>query len=139
MKTLYDTAVADGRFTRFCAALKAGALADTVRLPGPFTLFAPTDEAFAKIPNSQVNAMLADTRRLKTLLAFHIVSGRVAAGEMPVGSLRTIEGRAASIVRDSGRLIVEGATVVEADVVASNGLLHAIDTVLKPPAVVAAA
>lgn len=133
MKTLLETAIADGRFTQFVTALKAGSFADTLRLPGPFTLFAPTDEAFAKMTPNAIAALLRDTRRLKSLLTYHVLSGAKATKDLESGPLRTVEGRSLRIVVEKSAIQVSGATIVTRDIPATNGLLHAIDTVLTPP------
>lgn len=132
MKTILDTAVAAGRFTAFLAALKAGAFADTLRAPGPYTVFAPTDAAFERLPPGELGSLLKNMRRLKDMLTYHVVSGTLTSRDVLPGDLKTVEGRSLYVTLDGDTILVNDAKVVEADIVASNGIIHAIDAVLMP-------
>jgi uncharacterized surface protein with fasciclin (FAS1) repeats len=131
---LVEVAVAAGSFNTLVAAVQAAGLEETLRGHGPFTVFAPTDEAFAKLPEGTVEALLADPERLRAVLTYHVVSGRVTSGEV-VGMDRanTVQGSPLHIRTYNGRVQVGGATVTQADIEASNGVIHVIDTVLLPP------
>lgn len=131
-KDVVDTAAAAGNFSTLVAAVKAADLVSTLKGPGPFTVFAPTDEAFAKIPPDQLDALLKDKAALTRVLTYHVVPGRVTASEVAmIDSARTVEGGSLSIAKGSA-ITVNGAKVVKADVLASNGVIHVIDTVLIP-------
>ena len=133
-KDIVDTAVAAGKFTTLVAAVKAAGLVDTLKGPGPFTVFAPTDDAFAKLPAGAVDALLKDKQKLTAVLTYHVVSDRVPASEaMKLSSANTVEGKPVSIKTSGGTVMINDAKVVMADVAASNGVIHAIDTVLMPP------
>lgn len=130
---IVDTAVGAGSFTTLVAAVKAAGLVETLKGDGPFTVFAPTDEAFAKLPPGTVEALLADKAKLTAILTYHVVPGRVTAAD--VGGLTTattVQGGALAIDTSAG-VKINDATVVQADVMASNGVIHVIDTVLLPP------
>src|SRR5687767_11298925 len=114
------------------AAVKAAGLVDTLAGRGPFTVFAPTDEAFAKLPAGTVDALLKDKAKLTAILTYHVVPGRVMAADVvKLTSAKTVQGGSVSI-GSSGGVTVDGARVVKADVKASNGVIHVIDTVLMP-------
>lgn len=133
-KDIFDTAVAAGSFNTLVAAVKAADLVDTLKGDGPFTVFAPTDEAFAKLPEGTVEALLQDKEKLAAILTYHVVSGTKKASDV-VGakSLTTVEGGQLNVDTSSG-VQVGGANVVQADIHTSNGVIHVIDTVLLPPA-----
>jgi uncharacterized surface protein with fasciclin (FAS1) repeats len=131
--TIVDVAKAAGGFSTLLAAVDAAGLTSTLSGPGPFTVFAPTDEAFAKIPKADLDALLADKAKLTAVLTYHVVSGKVLAKD--VGGLTkatTVQGKDLPIDTKSG-VKVGGATVVKTDIEASNGVIHVIDTVLMPP------
>ncbi len=131
-KDIVDTAVSAGNFGTLASALKAADLVTTLKGPGPFTVFAPTDEAFAKIPKDRLEALLKDKAALTRVLTYHVVPGRVMASDVAkLDSVTTVEGGELSIAAASG-VTVNGAKVVKADVSASNGVIHVIDTVLIP-------
>jgi len=131
-KDLVDTAVAAGDFQTLAAALDAAGLIETLKGKGPFTVFAPTDEAFAKLPAGTVEGLLADKEKLTKILTYHVVPGRVTAAEVAgISSAKTVQGASLSIDASSG-VRVNDARVVQADVMASNGVIHVIDTVLLP-------
>jgi uncharacterized surface protein with fasciclin (FAS1) repeats len=131
-KDIVDTAVAAGNFKTLAAALTAASLVDTLKGPGPFTVFAPTDEAFARIPKADLDALLKDKAKLTKVLTYHVVAGKVTAAEVvKLKEAKTVEGRAVKIDASNG-VKVDGATVIKADVMASNGVIHVIDSVLMP-------
>ena len=131
-KDIVDTAVAAGNFNTLVAALKAAGLVDTLKGPGPFTVFAPTDEAFAKIPKAALDALIADKAKLAKVLTYHVVAGKVTAAEVAkLKQAKTVEGAMVKIDTTSG-VMVNNAKVVKADIEASNGVIHVIDTVLMP-------
>jgi uncharacterized surface protein with fasciclin (FAS1) repeats/plastocyanin len=134
-KTIVETAVADGRFTTLVAALQAAKLDGTLSGAGPFTVFAPTDDAFKKLPNGTVATLLKDPEgQLKQVLLYHVVSGNVmSADAMKLTSAKTMQGDNITLSSKNGTLMVNGATVVIKDIKCSNGVIHVIDTVLLPP------
>ena len=130
--TIVDVAVANGSFKTLVVALKAAGLVDTLSSPGPFTVFAPTDAAFAKLPAGTVDALLKDIPKLKAILTYHVVSGAVMAKDVKTGMVPTVNGQSLDVKADSKGIMVNNAKVVTADVKASNGVIHVIDTVLMP-------
>ncbi len=128
---IVDTAVSAGSFTTLVTAVKAAGLVETLKGPGPFTVFAPTDEAFAKIPKAKLDALLADKAALTKVLTYHVVPAKVMAADVKAGSVKTVEGSSVTLAT-SGGVTVNGAKVVKADVAADNGVIHAIDTVIMP-------
>jgi uncharacterized surface protein with fasciclin (FAS1) repeats len=131
-KDIIDVAVGDGRFKTLAAAIQAAGLVDTLRGQGPFTVFAPTDDAFAKLPKGTVEGLLADKARLTAVLTYHVVPGMIASGEVArAKELRTVQGGRLKVDASSG-VKVDGAKVIQADVPAKNGVIHAIDTVVLP-------
>lgn len=136
-KDIVDTAVAAGEFKTLAAALTAAGLVDTLKGKGPFTVFAPTDAAFAKLPAGTVESLLKPENKAKltAILTYHVVSGKVMAVDVTkLTEAKTVEGEKVSVKVDGGKVIINNATVSKADVVASNGVIHVIDTVLMPPA-----
>lgn len=132
MADIVDTAVAAGSFTTLVAAVKAAGLVDTLKGAGPFTVFAPTDDAFAKLPAGTVEGLLKDIPKLTKILTYHVVSGAVMSTDItgPM-SPATVEGSTLSIDPSNG-VKVNNATVVTPDIKADNGIIHVIDTVLIP-------
>jgi len=129
---IVDTAVAAGKFKTLVTAVQAAGLVDTLKGPGPFTVFAPTDEAFAKLPAGTLDALLADKDRLAAVLTYHVVPGKLMASDVVGRSeASTVQGKSLSIEAGSD-VRVSGAKVVGTDIVASNGVIHVIDTVLVP-------
>ena len=131
---IVDTAVA-ANFNTLAAALKAADLIDTLKGPGPFTVFAPTDEAFAKLPAGALDDLLKpeNKAKLQKILKYHVVSGKVmAASVMKLRSAKTVQGQNVSVKKMNGAVMIDGATVTKTDIVASNGVVHVIDTVLMP-------
>jgi len=126
-----DIAVSAGSFNTLVAAVTEADLVSTLKSDGPFTVFAPTDEAFAKIPKAQLDALLADKEQLTKVLTYHVVAGKVMAADVKPGKVTTVEGSELTISTSNG-VMVDGAKVVKTDIVASNGVIHVIDTVLIP-------
>ncbi len=132
MANIVDTAVNAGSFDTLVAAVKAAGLVDNLKGPGPFTVFAPTDDAFAKLPEGTVDSLLNDIPQLTKILTYHVVSGKVMSSDMVgLDSVPTVEGSSLSIDASSG-VKVNDATVVTPDVEADNGVIHVIDSVLIP-------
>ena len=134
-KDIVDTAVAAGQFKTLAAALTAAGLTATLKGPGPFTVFAPTDEAFAKLPKGTVEDLLKPENKAKltAILTYHVVPGKVMAADAAgVPSAKTVQGGALTIASKGGMVMVDSARVTKADVGASNGVIHVIDTVLMP-------
>ena len=130
-KDIVDTAVAAGSFKTLATALQAAGLVDTLKGKGPFTVFAPTDEAFAKIPKADLDALLKDKAKLTAVLTYHVVSGKVMAKDVKAGKVKTVQGGELTLATTGG-VTVNGAKVISADVVADNGVIHVIDTVVLP-------
>ena len=129
------TAVAAGSFKTLAAALQAAGLVDTLKGTGPFTVFAPTDEAFAKLPAGTVENLLKpeNKAKLQAVLTYHVVPGRVTASDVTkLSSAKTVNGQAVTVAASTGVVMVDQAKVTQADVMASNGVIHVIDTVLLP-------
>jgi uncharacterized surface protein with fasciclin (FAS1) repeats len=132
MTDIVDTAINSGSFSTLVAAVKAAGLVDTLKGKGPFTLFAPNDEAFAKLPDGTVDSLLKDIPQLKKILTYHVVSGKVMAADVAkMKSAKTVEGSDVKIDAAKG-VKINNATVSTADVAADNGVIHIIDTVLMP-------
>ncbi|MBF2017312.1 MAG: fasciclin domain-containing protein [Rivularia sp. T60_A2020_040] len=132
MADIVDTAVSAGSFNTLVAAVKAAGLVDTLKGKGPFTVFAPTDDAFAKLPEGTVDGLLKDIPQLKKILTYHVVSGKVMAADVvKLNSAKTVEGSEVKIDASNG-VKVNDATVSQADVETDNGVIHIIDTVLLP-------
>lgn len=134
-KDIVDTAVAAGKFNTLVAAVKAAGLVDTLKGEGPFTVFAPTDEAFARVPKETLDALLKDKKALARVLTYHIVPGKVLAADVTkLDTATTAQGGTLKIATAGRKVTVNGATVVKTDIVCSNGVIHVIDAVLLPPA-----
>jgi uncharacterized surface protein with fasciclin (FAS1) repeats len=129
---------AAGKFKTLATALKAADLIDVLKGEGPFTVFAPTDEAFAKIPEATLKAVLADKKKLTAILTYHVVKGDVPAAEvvkLDGKGVKTVEGQEVKIGVEGGSVMLNGkAKVIKTDIKCSNGVIHVIDTVLMPPA-----
>ncbi|BAT56657.1 Beta-Ig-H3/fasciclin (plasmid) [Nostoc sp. NIES-3756] len=133
MADIVDTAVGAGSFNTLVAAVQAAGLVDTLKGPGPFTVFAPTDEAFSKLPAGTVDALLKDIPKLTKILTYHVVSGKVLAADVVnLDSAPTVEGSNVRIDASNGGVKINDATVTTPDVEADNGVIHVIDTVLIP-------
>jgi uncharacterized surface protein with fasciclin (FAS1) repeats len=132
-KDIVDTAVAAGDFNTLVTAVKAAGLVETLKGEGPFTVFAPTDAAFAKVPTDALNALLADKAALANVLTYHVVAGKVMAADVvKLPSAETVQGQTVSIEVKDGKVYVDGAQVVTTDIKASNGVIHVIDAVIFP-------
>ncbi len=131
-KDIVDTAVSAGQFNTLASALKTAGLVDTLKGPGPFTVFAPTDAAFAKIPKADLDALLKDKAKLSAVLTYHVVPGKVMAKDVKPGKVKTVEGRSFTVKSEGGKVMVDNATVTSTDVAADNGVIHVIDTVIMP-------
>jgi uncharacterized surface protein with fasciclin (FAS1) repeats len=132
---IVDIAVADGRFTTLVTAVQAAGLVDTLKGEGPFTVFAPTDDAFGKLPEGTIDALLNDIPTLTDILLYHVVPGKVMAADVvDLSSATTALGKDVSIKVEGGNVMINDAQVVITDIEASNGVIHVIDTVILPPA-----
>jgi len=132
-KTIVDVAVEAGNFKTLVAAVKAAGLVETLSGAGPFTVFAPTDEAFAKLPAGTVEALLKDKAKLTKILTYHVVAGKVMAKDVAgMTSAKTVEGGQVTVKAENGKVMINDATITTVDIEASNGVIHAIDTVLMP-------
>jgi uncharacterized surface protein with fasciclin (FAS1) repeats len=130
-KDIVDTAVAAGNFKTLAAALKAADLVNTLKGKGPYTVFAPTDEAFAKIPKADLDALLANKEKLSAVLTYHVVPSKVMAKDVKAGDVATVNGKTIKITTANG-VVVNTSKVTATDIDASNGVIHVIDSVLMP-------
>jgi len=130
-KDIVETAVGAGNFKTLATALTAAGLIDTLKGNGPFTVFAPTDAAFAKIPKADLDALLKDKAKLTAVLTYHVVAGKVMAADVKAGKVKTVQGSEITVVTTGG-VTVDGAKVSATDIVASNGGIHVIDSVILP-------
>lgn len=130
---IVDTAVGAGSFNTLVAAVKAAGLVDTLKGSGPFTVFAPTDEAFAKLPAGTVEGLLKDPEKLKQVLTYHVVAGKVMAADVVnLKEAKTVQGSSAKVEVKDGTVMIDGAKVVKTDIVCDNGVIHVIDAVILP-------
>jgi uncharacterized surface protein with fasciclin (FAS1) repeats len=129
---IVDTAVAAGSFKTLATALKEAGLIETLKGKGPFTVFAPTDEAFAKVPKADLDALLKDKAALTKVLTYHVVPGKVMAKDVKPGAVKTVQGGSFMVKAEGGKVMVDGATVTKTDIAASNGVIHVIDSVIMP-------
>lgn len=130
-KDIVDTAVAAGNFKTLATALTAAGLVDTLKGKGPFTVFAPTDEAFAKVPKADLDALLKDKAKLTAVLTYHVVAGKVMAADVKAGKVKTVQGSELTVTTMGG-VKVDNANVLKTDIVADNGVIHVIDSVVIP-------
>ena len=131
-KDIVDTAVAAGDFKTLAAALEKADLVKTLKGKGPFTVFAPTDAAFAKVPKADLESLLADKAKLAAVLTYHVVPGKVMAKDVKAGKVKTVQGSELTVATDGGGVMVDNAKVVKTDIVADNGVIHVIDSVVLP-------
>ncbi len=134
-KDIVETAVSAGNFKTLTTALKAAGLVETLKGKGPFTVFAPTDEAFAQLPEGTLKSLLmpANKQKLKAILTYHVVAGNVKAADViKLSSVKTLNGQSVTIKVVGDKVLINGATVVKADIAATNGTIHVIDAVLMP-------
>jgi uncharacterized surface protein with fasciclin (FAS1) repeats len=129
---IVDTAISAGQFKTLVKAVQAAGLIETLKGKGPFTVFAPTDEAFAKLPPGTLDALLKDKDKLTQVLTYHVVSGKVTAAQVKPGSVKTVQGQSLEVRAQGGSVMVDEAKVIKTDVMASNGVIHVIDTVVLP-------
>lgn len=132
VKNIVDSTIDAGKLTTFAAGIKAAGLTDALSAKGPFTVFAPTDEAFAKLPPGAWDGLLKDSAKLRAVLNYHVVSGHFIAREVKSGEVMTLQGSTLTAKVAFGNLSVNGARVTKRDVVATNGVIHAIDAVILP-------
>lgn len=131
-KDIVDTAVAAGNFKTLATALQAAGLVETLKGKGPFTVFAPTDAAFAKLPPGALDSLLKDKAKLTAVLTYHVVPGKVMAGQVvDLKEAKTVQGQSLT-VSTTGGVKVDGANVTTTDIEASNGVIHVIDAVVMP-------
>jgi uncharacterized surface protein with fasciclin (FAS1) repeats len=128
---IVDTAIAAGSFKTLVTAVQAAGLVETLKGPGPFTVFAPTDEAFAKIPKDKLDALLKDKKALTAVLTYHVVPGKVMAADVKAGQVKTVQGSSLTVTTQGG-VKVDNANVVKTDIGTSNGVIHVIDSVIMP-------
>jgi uncharacterized surface protein with fasciclin (FAS1) repeats len=130
-KDIVDTAVAAGSFKTLVTAIQAAGLVNTLKGAGPFTVFAPTDEAFAKIPKADLDALLKDKAKLTAVLTYHVVPGKVMAKDVKAGMVKTVQGSSLTVATMGG-VTVDKSRVTATDIAADNGVIHVIDTVVMP-------
>jgi|TARA_B110001454_G_scaffold194544_1_gene196177 uncharacterized surface protein with fasciclin (FAS1) repeats len=133
-KTVVEIAASNDSFTTLVAAVKAAGLAETLSGTGPFTIFAPTNEAFAKLPEGTVENLLKpeNKAKLQAVLTYHVVSGKVMAADVKPGKVTTVNGASFTVKAAKGKVMVDGASVVKTDIVGTNGVIHVIDSVILP-------
>jgi uncharacterized surface protein with fasciclin (FAS1) repeats len=130
---IVDTAVNAGSFNTLVKAVQAAGLVETLKGSGPFTVFAPTDEAFAKLPAGTLESLLNNPEQLKKVLTYHVVAGKVMASDVvKLSSAKTVEGSSAKVKVKNGGVMIDGAKVVKTDIVCDNGVIHVIDAVILP-------
>ena len=133
MANIVETAIAAGSFKTLVTAVKAAGLVETLSGKGPYTVFAPTDDAFAKLPAGTIEGLLKDIPKLKSILTYHVVAGKVTAAEvMKLEKAKTVQGQSVKIKVSDAGVTVDGAKVVKTDVLAENGVIHVIDRVILP-------
>jgi uncharacterized surface protein with fasciclin (FAS1) repeats len=129
---IVDTAISAGQFKTLVKAVQEAGLVDTLKGKGPFTVFAPTDAAFAKLPPGTLEALLNDKAKLAEVLTYHVVPGKVKSGDIKPGAVKTVQGQSVQLSTKGGAVMVNDAKVIKADIMASNGVIHVIDTVIVP-------
>lgn len=129
---LVETASTSGTFKTFLAAAKAAGITDTLKQSGPYTIFAPGDAAFNKLPPGTVNLLLKDKSKLAEILSHHIIRGRMTVADVKPGKVTTMQGDLLTLTSDNGKVTVDNANVIQSDLVADNGVIHEIDTVVLP-------
>ena len=135
MANIVETAVQAGSFKTLVAAVKAAGLVDTLSSKGPFTVFAPNDDAFAKLPKGTVEGLLDDKAKLTAVLTYHVVAGKVMSSDVKTGPVKTVQGQNANIKVSgifSKTVMIDNAKVIKPDIVTDNGVIHAIDSVILP-------
>ena len=129
---IVDTAVSAGQFKTLVTALQEANLVETLRQAGPYTVFAPTDAAFAKLPKDKLDALLKGREQLTAVLTYHVVPGKITAAQVKPGAVKTVQGQAFTVSTQGSNVMVDEAKVVKTDIAASNGVIHVIDTVILP-------
>ena len=129
---LVDTAIAAGNLKIFVAAVKTAGLTESLKTPGPYTVFAPSDSAFAKLPPGAWDALVKDKVKLTKVLSYHVIPGKMLVSEVKPGKTKTLQGDLLDLKSDNGLVTVDNATVIESDMVADNGVIHAIDKITLP-------
>lgn len=129
---IVDTATSAGQFTTLVTALKEADLVDVLKGTGPYTVFAPTDAAFAKLPKGALEGLLGDKEKLIAVLTYHVVPGKVMAADVKPGPVKTVQGQSLTVATKNDSVMVNDARVIKADIAASNGVIHVIDTVVLP-------
>lgn len=129
---IVDTAVSAGQFKTLVKAVQEAGLVDTLKGTGPFTVFAPTDAAFAKLPAGTLEALLKDKSKLQQVLTYHVVAGEVMASDVKPGDVKTVQGQSLKVTTAGGKVMVDNAQVTKTDITASNGVIHIIDSVVLP-------
>lgn len=134
MSNIVETASADGSFKTFVTAVKAAGLTETLAEPGPFTVFAPNEAAFAKLPQGTLAGLLQDAPKLKQLLSYHVIAGKLMAADvMKLPNAKTIQGQNVGIALNNGVIKLNDAKVIQTDILCENGVIHVLDTVLTLP------
>jgi uncharacterized surface protein with fasciclin (FAS1) repeats len=129
---IVDVASAAGNFSTLTNAIKAAGLVDTLKAAGPYTVFAPTDAAFKKLPPGAMEALLKDQAKLRSILQYHVVMGKIMAKDVPARDTKSVQGGMLKFTNTAGVVTVDGAKVVQGDIEASNGVIHGIDTIVMP-------
>jgi uncharacterized surface protein with fasciclin (FAS1) repeats len=129
---IVDTAASAGQFRTLVAALEKADLVDTLKGAGPYTVFAPTDEAFAKLPKGALEGLLSDKEKLTAVLTYHVVPGKVMAADVKPGRVKTVQGQSLTVATKNDAVMVNDARVIKTDIAASNGVIHIIDSVVLP-------
>lgn len=130
---IVDTAVSAGSFKTLVSLVQKAGLVDTLKSAGPFTVFAPTDEAFAKVPKATLDMLAANPDKLKAVLTYHVVGAKVMAADVKTGEAGTVNGAKIKLTAKGGKVMVNKANVVKADIACDNGVIHVIDAVILPP------
>jgi uncharacterized surface protein with fasciclin (FAS1) repeats len=129
---IVDTAVAAGSFKTLVSLVQKAGLVETLKSAGPFTVFAPTDEAFAKVPKATLEMLAANPDKLKAVLTYHVVGAKAMAADVKTGPVKTVNGQSAKLMAKGGKVMIDGANVVKADIACDNGVIHVIDAVILP-------
>lgn len=129
---IVDTAVSAGQFKTLVKAVQEAGLVETLKGQGPFTVFAPTDAAFAKLPAGTLEGLLKDKQKLQQILTYHVVPGKVMAADVKPGDVKTVQGQSLRVTASGGKVMIDNAQVTKTDIAASNGVIHVIDTVVIP-------
>lgn len=129
---IVETASTSATFKTFLAAVKTAGITDTLKNSGPYTVFAPTDSAFNKLPPETVDALMKDKQKLAALLSHHIIPGKITVADVKPGKVKTMQGDMVTLTSDNGKVTVNNANVIQSDLIADNGVIHEIDSVVFP-------